>query len=364
MELNTIQTEGPWNEIAEALNDNFSKIGVAIKSGTGGGGEGGSVSEELEKQVDKNTSNISSNKTKITQLQNQVTVLNSNDSTNGSVRNLIKSALQGYVPKEDGKGLSTEDFTTTLKDKLSNLENYDDTAISNAVNQLQVSLNTLLNSNPNDAINSFNEIIAFLEGIEDSEGLDSIIASIEQQIADLGEALGQEVSNQMRNYYTKEAAQEVFASKTDVEKKQDKLYSGVNIATINGHSLLDGGDINISGGGASSAVVVNLPVSTFNVGGQFNITETQLNAILQARGGNSVVVKDSANTSNDSEWGQVMSCYRQYMGSSIYAYRLSVMHNDSEPMSSNAIIKMYYIDIMDYPSSGEYGCTVVSVKTL
>jgi hypothetical protein len=181
---------------------------------------------------------------------------------------------------------------------------------------------------------------------------------------EMGEAIGQEVDNQMRNYYTRKEAQEVFAYKTDVEKKQDKLYSGVNIATINGHSLLDGGNINISGGGASSAVVVNLPVSTFNVGGQFNITETQLNAILQARGGNSVVVKDSANTSNDSEWGQVMSCYRQYMGSSIYAYRLSVMHNDSEPMSSNAIIKMYYIDIMDYPQSGNYSCTVTSINNL
>lgn len=91
--------------------------------------------------------------------------------------------ISGKVDKVTGKGLSTEDFTTALKTKLESLANYDDTAINEAVGALQQSLNTLLNGNPNDAIDSFNEIIAFLDGIADTEDLASIIASIEQQIA-------------------------------------------------------------------------------------------------------------------------------------------------------------------------------------
>ena len=95
----------------------------------------------------------------------------------------LNTGLSGKVDKVSGKQLSTEDFTTALKDKLNGLSNYDDTTISNAVSSLQTQLNTLVSGNPSTAINSFNEIIAFLEGITDSEDLESIIASIEQQIA-------------------------------------------------------------------------------------------------------------------------------------------------------------------------------------
>lgn len=38
-------------------------------------------------------------------------------------------ALDGKVDKEDGKGLSTEDFTTELKEKLNGLSNFDDTGL-------------------------------------------------------------------------------------------------------------------------------------------------------------------------------------------------------------------------------------------
>ena len=72
------------------------------------------------------------------------------------------SALNDKVDKVTGKGLSTEDFTTALKSKLEGLTNYDDAEISNAVSSLQSQLNTLVSGNVNDAINSFNEIIAFL----------------------------------------------------------------------------------------------------------------------------------------------------------------------------------------------------------
>lgn len=42
-----------------------------------------------------------------------------------------------YVEQEQGKGLSTNDFTTTEKNKLANLENYDDTEIKADITDLQ-----------------------------------------------------------------------------------------------------------------------------------------------------------------------------------------------------------------------------------
>ena len=97
---------------------------------------------------------------------------------------VTESDLNNKVDKVDGKQLSAEDFTTALKTKLEGLSNYDDTEISNAVSSLQTQFNTLVSGNPSDAINSFNEIIAFLAGVKDSEDLDNIIASIERQIAE------------------------------------------------------------------------------------------------------------------------------------------------------------------------------------
>lgn len=87
------------------------------------------------------------------------------------------------VDKVDGKQLSTEDFTTILKQKLDGLSNYDDTTISQAVDKLRTDLDALVSGDTTTAIKTFNEVIAFLDGISDTEDLSGIIASIEQQIA-------------------------------------------------------------------------------------------------------------------------------------------------------------------------------------
>ena len=116
-----------------------------------------------------------------------------------------KAALDGKVNKENGKGLSTEDFTTALKNKLTELTNYDDTALNNSISNLQTQINTLVSGNSSDAINSFNEIIAFLDGIKDTQDLESIIASIEQQIATVNNSIPTKVSQLTNdsNYITK-----------------------------------------------------------------------------------------------------------------------------------------------------------------
>lgn len=106
-----------------------------------------------------------------------------------SITDAKKEEWDNKVDKVSGKQLSTEDFTTTLKQKLDGLSNYDDTQINEAVESLQSQLNTLVSGDASNAIESFNEIIAFLNGIEDSQSLESIIASIEQQIADKQDAI-------------------------------------------------------------------------------------------------------------------------------------------------------------------------------
>ena len=93
------------------------------------------------------------------------------------------SELEGKVDKVDGKQLSTEDFTSILKAKLEGLNNYDDAEIRQAIAKLRTDLDTLVSGDTTTAIKTFNEVIAFLDGLEDTEDLASIIAAIEQQIA-------------------------------------------------------------------------------------------------------------------------------------------------------------------------------------
>lgn len=49
----------------------------------------------------------------------------------------VDNLLTTKVDKVEGKGLSTEDFTTELKTKLERLENYDDTALAQRVTDIE-----------------------------------------------------------------------------------------------------------------------------------------------------------------------------------------------------------------------------------
>ena len=144
---------------------------------------------------------------------------------------VVTHALNSKVDKVLGKQLSTEDFTTILKNKLLGLTNYDDTAINNAVKSLETRLNTLVNGDVTTAIDSYNDIIAFLENISDYETLDGIIAGIERQIAAIQQSIP-DTSN--------------LATKAELNSKQNILVSGTNIKTINGENILGSGNVEIN----------------------------------------------------------------------------------------------------------------------
>lgn len=147
-----------------------------------------------------------------------------------TVRNLIKkhegdviSALATKVDKVTGKGLSTEDFTTVFRNKLESLNNYDDSALSKAIASLQEQFNQLVGGNPSDAINSFNEVISFLDGIKDTQDLPSIIASIQKKISEVQASIPTKVS-QLENdkgYLTEHQDISGLATKGELEGKQN-----------------------------------------------------------------------------------------------------------------------------------------------
>ena len=94
----------------------------------------------------------------------------------------LTQKLSSKVDKVGGKQLSTEDFTTALKNKLEGLSNYNDTEVKKSLASLQSTINTLVNENPNEVIDSFNEVKKFLEGVTDTENLAAMLAALESKI--------------------------------------------------------------------------------------------------------------------------------------------------------------------------------------
>lgn len=94
----------------------------------------------------------------------------------------ITQNLASKVDKVEGKQLSTEDFTTVLKNKLEGLSNYNDAEVKKNIASLQSTINTLINENPNEVIDSFNEVKKFLEGVTDTENLAAMLAALESKI--------------------------------------------------------------------------------------------------------------------------------------------------------------------------------------
>lgn len=135
----------------------------------------------------------------------------------------VAELLTGYVQKVAGKGLSTNDFTTELKNKLAGLNNYDDATIRAAVTSLQNQLDTLLSGNASTAIESFNEIIAFLANVEDSQTLEGIIAGVNTTIANVRASIPTKLSQLTNDDNTVKDANYVHTDNNYTAADKDKL---------------------------------------------------------------------------------------------------------------------------------------------
>ena len=117
-------TEDDMNEIKNVVNANADELDTAKENiGNLQSGQGTASAD-------------------ITNLKNKVATLESDNTTNKSN---ISNLQSNKVDKIEGKGLSTNDFTNEYKEKLDDLENYDDTEIKKNISDIkeeQVEQNT------------------------------------------------------------------------------------------------------------------------------------------------------------------------------------------------------------------------------
>jgi hypothetical protein len=157
-----------------------------------------------------------------------------------------------------------------------------------AITSLTNRLDTLVDGDVTQAIETFNEVIAFLDGLSDTQNLAEIIASIQSEIATKADSA---------TTYTKTEADTKFATNETVNSAaflgsesgssttanfdaqtdtvwnipqslgsaakaqaranigaQEQLVSGTNVKTVNGESILGQGNITIQGSGEANVI--------------------------------------------------------------------------------------------------------------
>lgn len=149
--------------------------------------------------------------------------------------------ISGKVDKVPGKGLSTEDYTTEDKQKLAGLSNYDDTGIQNAINRIQNAIDALTGTGDTTAaINTMNEVTAFLAGLTNSDTLTA-------KLAELRTMIDQKASS---------AALENLATKAELASKADKSNTYTK-QEVDGKMAVE--IIEVTGENASATVASLLP---------------------------------------------------------------------------------------------------------
>lgn len=147
--------------------------------------------------------------------------------THGHYYGDLKDAFEALkVEISDSINLLKEQVNTTDTDLYNNIDslsnnladNVDKLAkmITSNTKSIQDQIDVLVNADASIAINTFNEIVSFLEGIENSEDLDSIIASIEQQIANINKSLEEHLTESQEIFITRSEVEDNYITKTEV----------------------------------------------------------------------------------------------------------------------------------------------------
>lgn len=111
-----------------------------------------------------------------------VPVVKSGGNYSALVSQIVALARQTMVEAQAGKGLSANDFTDALKAKLEGLSSYDDTEVRSLITAINGRLDTILGDGASTAIDTFNEIEAFLTGITDTQTLTGLLQEQKQTI--------------------------------------------------------------------------------------------------------------------------------------------------------------------------------------
>lgn len=181
-------TDNDMNEIKDVVNTNADELDTAKEN-----------IENLEEGQGTNSTDITNLKGRMTTLEtdnaknkSDISNLQKDNETN---KTNISNLRNNKVDKVEGKGLSTEDFTTALKTKLEGLENYNDTEIQEKIQTIEGKVQTLEDDNVSNKAN-----ISTLQGKvtnleKDNTTNKGNISNLQENVEDLGKDIEENTTN-------------------------------------------------------------------------------------------------------------------------------------------------------------------------
>lgn len=168
---------------------------------------------------------------------------------------LLAPYLERKVDKENGKGLSTNDFTTALKNKLESLENYNDNEVRGLIDDLKGTLDKLMGSQDTTAvIDTFNEIIAFLENFKNDKSLASVLSTLKSELQTWVE----------QQYATKSEVSRLDSKVGELSELDDAVKAESFAQAINKAAQLGGGAWGLAKVEGSRLILTNAKVINNN----------------------------------------------------------------------------------------------------
>lgn len=145
----------------------------------------GDINNDITQRIDSKLDSLEGG---LNQANTDITNLNTNK-VNNSTFNTFKDATEKDISNIQSAMDGMGDDAAALKETVDTIKDTTIPDISAKLQTLTNNFNTLVSADPTSAIENFNEVIAFLKGIDDSNDntLESIIAAIEKQIAEVKE---------------------------------------------------------------------------------------------------------------------------------------------------------------------------------
>lgn len=154
----------------------------------------------------------------------------------------ITPTLNNKVDKETGKGLSTNDYTTTEKIKLAGLSNYDDTELRGLIANKQNTTDNNLETNNKNIVPAINEVNT--KSNTNTNDINTIESKIPNQATSSNKLADKDFVNSSINsvtafYITKNAQGEQFNSKAEL-LATSTFYSGgeIRVPTRNDYCIV------------------------------------------------------------------------------------------------------------------------------
>lgn len=125
--------DGDMNEIKQVVNNNADELNTAQSN-----------IEDLQSGQSTSNADITNIKNRISTLEtdnktnkSDISALKSDNTTNKENISTLQEQVSNKVDKVEGKGLSTNDYTTEEKQKLAGLKNYDDTEVKKDISDIK-----------------------------------------------------------------------------------------------------------------------------------------------------------------------------------------------------------------------------------